>query len=101
MLGAFKPLIGAIFGVAVFAILSTRVIDILPSSFYLYEKQAGGPMIDVNSPSAAQPTLIDADRDPLGDLDSQEFYKIFLVAFIAGFSERLANDTLKSVSSHR
>lgn len=89
LLGALKPLIGAVFGISVFAILSTRVIDILPSSFYLYEKTSEGEV------------PVELRGDPLGDLDSQELYKIFLVAFLAGFSERLANDTLRSVGSSR
>ena len=91
LLGALKPLIGSIFGIAVFAILSTRVVDILPSSFYLYDR----PPVDV---SGAQ---LELPLDPLGDLDSQELYKIFLVAFLAGFSERLASDSLKSVGASR
>ena len=97
LLGALKPLIGAIFGIAVFAILSTRVIDILPSSFYLYERQLGEARAD----TGAGTLPAELRGDPLGELDSQELYKIFLVAFLAGFSERLANDTLKSVGSTR
>lgn len=89
--GALKPLIGSIFGIAVFAILSTRVIDILPSSFYLYDKS----LVETSG------TQVDPPPDPLGDLDSQELYKIFLVAFLAGFSERLASDSLKSVGASR
>ena len=99
LLGALKPVIGAVFGIAIFAILSTRVIDILPSNFYLYERPPGSLMNGDNTPVASQTGLTATSGDPLGNLDSQEFYKIFLIAFIAGFSERLASDTLKSVSS--
>lgn len=97
LLGALKPLIGAVFGISVFAILSTRVIDILPSSFYLYDSQIS----TARGETGPVTSLGELRSDPLGDLDSQELYKIFLVAFLAGFSERLANDTLKSVGSSR
>ncbi len=100
LLGALKPLIGSIFGVAVFAILSTKVIDILPAKFYL-ESQPEGQLAGSAGGDALSSKQSSESQDPLGDLDSQELYKIFLVAFIAGFSERLANDTLKSVSSNR
>ena len=101
LLGALKPLIGAIFGIAVFAILSTRVVEILPASFYLYDNQRGGSTTNAAEETGTEQLTGSRDRDPLGALDSQELYKIFLIAFIAGFSERLANDTLKSVSSDR
>lgn len=81
-LGFLKPFIGAVFGVIVFAVLSTKVVDILPAGFNIHE--------DAPTDVALQ------RRDPLGDIDSQELYKIFVAAFIAGFSERLANDTLRS-----
>ncbi len=82
-LGFLKPFIGAVFGVIVFAVLSTKVVDILPAGFNIHEDEPVG--------AVGQP-----QRDPLGDIDSQEIYKIFVAAFIAGFSERLANDTLRS-----
>ncbi|MGB3615160.1 MAG: hypothetical protein WBA10_15310, partial [Elainellaceae cyanobacterium] len=82
-LGFLKPFIGAVFGVIVFAVLSTKVIDILPAGFNIHEDLPTGST-----------TL--QRRDPLGSIDSQEIYKIFVAAFIAGFSERLANDTLRS-----
>jgi len=94
LLGALKPLLGAVFGVAVFAILSTGVIDIFPASFSLSE---GRRETITGGESGEGPRS--SIRDPLGELDPQELYTIFLVAFIAGFSERLASDTLKSVSS--
>ncbi|RZM77410.1 hypothetical protein [Leptolyngbya iicbica] len=81
-LGCLKPLIGAVFGVVVFALLSTKVVDVLPAGFDLYEETS-------SSSTSLQ------RRDPLGVIDSQEVYKIFVAAFIAGFSERLASDTLK------
>jgi hypothetical protein len=81
-LGCLKPLIGAVFGVVVFALLSTKVVDVLPAGFDLHEATS-------NSTTTVQ------RRDPLGGIDSQEVYKIFVAAFIAGFSERLASDTLK------
>ena len=81
-LGCLKPFIGAVFGVIVFAILTTKVIDVLPAGFDIHEDLPTGS------------TNLQR-RDPLGSIDSQEIYKIFVAAFIAGFSERLANDTLK------
>lgn len=81
-LGCLKPFMGAVFGVVVFAILSTKVVDVLPVGFDIYEAALTGAT-----------TL--QHRDPLGGIDSQAVYKIFVAALIAGFSERLANDTLK------
>ncbi|MEO0409389.1 MAG: hypothetical protein AAF289_18760, partial [Cyanobacteria bacterium P01_A01_bin.135] len=81
-LGFLKPFIGAVFGVIVFAVLSTKVVDILPAGFNIHEEVPEGTALQ--------------RRDPLGNIDSQEIYKIFVAAFIAGFSERLANDTLRA-----
>ena len=94
LLGALKPLLGAVFGIAVFAILSTGVVDIFPASFSLSDRRIEGRTASESADGA-----IARGGDPLGDLDPQEMYTIFLVAFIAGFSERLASDTLQSVSS--
>ena len=94
LLGALKPLLGAVFGIAVFAILSTGVVDIFPASFSLSDRRIEGRAASESAEGA-----IARGGDPLGDLDPQEMYTIFLVAFIAGFSERLASDTLQSVSS--
>ena len=92
VVGALKPVIGAVFGVVIFMVLTTNVIDFMPANFRLHDQTAGSL-----SASGADVGNLSAGQDPLGDLDSQELYKIFLVAFIAGFSERLAGDTLRSV----
>ncbi|NQV09664.1 MAG: hypothetical protein HQ527_00615 [Cyanobacteria bacterium] len=92
MVGALKPFIGAVFGIVIFMVLSTNVIDLMPANFRLHDTPAAG-----NSPASAVSGTVITASDPLGELDSQELYKIFLVAFLAGFSERLANDTLRSV----
>ena len=86
-LGFLKPFIGAVFGVIVFAILSTKVVDVLPAGFNIHEE------------IATESTT--SNPDPLGSIDSQELYTIFVAAFIAGFSERLANDTLKPLVGER
>ncbi|MEO1003020.1 MAG: hypothetical protein AAFX65_07910 [Cyanobacteria bacterium J06638_7] len=92
LVGALKPVIGAVFGIVTFMILSTNVIDFMPANFRLHGRPAAVP-----GASGDPATELLASRDPLGELDSQELYKIFLVAFLAGFSERLASDTLRSV----
>jgi hypothetical protein len=92
MVGALKPVIGAVFGIVTFMILSTNVIDFMPANFRLHSRPASMP----GNPADPATDVITV-RDPLGELDSQELYKIFLVAFLAGFSERLASDTLRSV----
>lgn len=92
VVGALKPVIGAVFGVVIFMVLTTNVIDFMPANFRLHDQTVRS--LDV---SGAGGSTLSAGQDPLGDLDSQELYKIFLVAFIAGFSERLAGDTLRSV----
>lgn len=92
VVGALKPVIGAVFGIVIFMVLTTNVIDFMPANFRLHDQTARS----LSAPGAGVGTLA-SGQDPLGDLDSQELYKIFLVAFIAGFSERLAGDTLRSV----
>ncbi|NEQ44784.1 MAG: hypothetical protein F6K00_14965 [Leptolyngbya sp. SIOISBB] len=87
-LGCLKPFIGAVFGVVMFTILSTKVVDVLPAGFDIH---AAAP----NGATTRQ------YRDPLGGIDSQEVYKIFVAAFIAGVSERLANDTLKPLTGKK
>ena len=96
MVGALKPIIGAVFGVIVFMILTTNVIDFMPANFRLHNLPPSAlPQIDEITGSMVKV------QDPLGDIDSQELYKIFLVAFLAGFSERLASDTLQSVGKSK
>ncbi|MBE9153337.1 hypothetical protein [Cyanobium sp. LEGE 06113] len=92
VVGALKPVIGAVFGIVIFMVLTTNVIDFMPANFRLHDHT-----VQSMDASASGPASLAAGVDPLGDLDSQELYKIFLVAFIAGFSERLAGDTLRSV----
>ena len=92
VVGALKPVIGAVFGIVIFMVLTTNVIDFMPANFRLHDQTARSL-----SASGADVGNLSSGQDPLGDLDSQELYKIFLVAFIAGFSERLAGDTLRSV----
>ncbi|PSN20425.1 hypothetical protein C7271_02255 [filamentous cyanobacterium CCP5] len=84
--GALKPVIGGVFGMLAFAVVSTKVIDILPRGFEIYPEST-------NDDTAS----FTVNSDPLGPLDSQEFYKIFIIAFLAGFSERLVGDTLRSI----
>lgn len=85
--GALKPVVGGMFGVLAFAVVSTKVIDILPQGFEIYTE----------NPTANGGSADSTNTDPLGPLDSQQFYKIFIIAFLAGFSERLVGDTLRSI----
>lgn len=77
LLGALKPFIGASFAIFFYALLSSELVIILP-----VESNANQPRTSVNQPSTSN------------EINSKKTFFIFAVAFIVGFSERLAKDTI-------
>ena len=86
LFGLLQPLIGATFSIMAMLILSSQaaeVIKILPDEFHLRS--------DISELSGAKP-----NENPL---DSNEVYKILIVGFLVGFSERLAKNAFASASN--
>ena len=86
LFGLLQPFIGAAFSIMAMLILSSQaaeVIKILPNEFHLRS--------DISELSNSEPS-----ENPL---DSNEVYKILIVGFLVGFSERLAKNAFASASN--
>ena len=101
LLGLFQPFIGAVTSVVVVAILSTEaveVINIFPDQLQLKEPSE---LLDspttVTNDSARYDTTA-SRSNPVGRLDTHEVYKILIIGFFIGFSERLTKDALGKLS---
>ncbi|MDJ0707835.1 MAG: hypothetical protein QNJ46_31555 [Leptolyngbyaceae cyanobacterium MO_188.B28] len=91
LFGLLQPMIGATFSIMAMLILSSQaaeVIKILPDEFHLRSDIAN------LSKSESNESLMDSNP-----LDSNEVYKILIVGFLVGFSERLAKNAFASASN--
>ena len=87
--GAFKPIIGASFAIFVFTLLSSEVI-VIPSIH--------GPILNENSNSNQTTTSAKNDEET-SKTERKRTYFIFAIAFVVGFSERIAKDAIEKVET--
>ena len=104
-IGAFKPIIGASFAIFIFSLISSEVQVISP----IYDNIP-------NQISDSSPTSTSKDKqeekddkqEPINQakyeeilqktkIEEKRLYFIFALAFVAGFSERIAKDTIAKV----
>ncbi len=77
LVGFAKPLIGTAFGLFVFAVINSGITNI------------------IGLPSIQSPTLNKGEHQ-----DNEIYYLYFSIAFIVGFSERLANDIVERAEAN-
>jgi len=86
LIGAFKPIIGASFAIFFFTLISSELIQI--------------PGINTDF-EVANESLSSEQRQVLSQIDmvdeSKEEFFIFAIAFLVGFSERLATDAISKM----
>ncbi|MDZ8259549.1 hypothetical protein [Nostoc sp. ChiQUE01b] len=82
IVGFAKPLIGTAFGVLVFAMINSNIISF--------------PVLKVNNSSANQVNnSLANNKQPSDQNNDAKYFLYFTLAFLVGFSERLANDIVR------
>jgi cell division protein FtsL len=90
-IGFFKPVIGASFGVLFLAFIKAEVIStpLIPDARKPVSSQS---TVNASKPANSEPTVKTSDNS-----ETKTGFFLFSVAFIVGFSERLAQDTISKL----
>ncbi len=105
-LGFFKPVIGAAFGVLFLAIYNSEIVS-LPFANRVNQTIALAPANPTGTPTNGTPATTGTGDTSIARWEQleqrkstqarQEIFFLFAIAFVVGFSERLAKDTISKI----
>ncbi len=99
--GAFKPIIGASFAIFVFTLLSSEVIVIPSIHGTILNQNSNLSQTSTAAGNSGETAKISTDKEILAisKAERKRTYFIFAIAFVVGFSERIAKDAIEKVEN--